>query len=258
MRIRDVNQDNLKRSFDMKKDIVLGVIPARYNSSRLPGKPLLSIKGKPLVQRVYESASRSKLLNQVIVATDDQRIRSKVETFGGEVVFTSSKPKTGSDRVAEAVKSLNCDLVLNIQCDEAFMNPKMLDQLIGFMQRNKDVQIGTLAKKVNDPDFFKNPDRVKVVLDKDGNAIYFSRFPIPFQRGNGKKGINYYEHIGVYAFRKGFLSKYAKLKQTPLEKTESLEQLRVLENGYKIKVLLTNYDSKSINSFVDLKRNNLL
>jgi len=232
----------------------LGVIPARYNSSRLPGKPLLPIQGKPLIQRVYESASRSKLLNQVIVATDDQRIRKSVDDFGGKAVLTSSKPKTGSDRVAEAVKGLNCDLVLNIQCDEAFMNPRMLDQLINFMRRNKDVQMGTLAKKVNDPDFFKSPDRVKVVLDKDGNAIYFSRFPIPFQRGNGKKGINYYEHIGVYAFRKGFLSKFAKLKQTPLEKAESLEQLRVLENGYKIKVVLTNYNSKSINNYSDFKK----
>jgi len=232
----------------------LGVIPARYNSSRLPGKPLLSIKGKPLIQRVYESASRSRLLNQVIVATDDQGIRKSVDDFGGEVVLTSSKPKTGSDRVAEAVKGLNFDIILNIQCDEAFMNPRMLDQLINFMQKNKDVQMGTLAKKVNDPDFFKNPDRVKVVLDKDGNAIYFSRFLIPFQRGNGGKGINYYEHIGVYAFRKGFLSNYAKLKQTPLEKAESLEQLRVLENGYKIKVVLTNYNSKSINNYSDLKK----
>lgn len=232
----------------------MGVIPARYNSSRLQGKPLLPIKGKPLIQRVYESASRSKLLNQVIVATDDQRIKKSVEDFGGQVVITSSKPKTGSDRVAEAVKGLNHDLVLNIQCDEAFMNPRMLDQLINFMQKNKDVQMGTLAKKVNDPDFFKNPDRVKVVLDKDGYAIYFSRFPIPFQRGNGKKGINYYEHIGVYAFRKGFLSKYAKLKQTPLEKAESLEQLRALENGYKIKVVLTNYNSKSINNYSDFKK----
>jgi 3-deoxy-manno-octulosonate cytidylyltransferase (CMP-KDO synthetase) len=240
----------------MKKDLVLGVIPARYNSSRLPGKPLLSIKGKPLIQRVYERTFRSKLLNQVIVATDDKRIKKIVDDFGGKVVLTSSKPKTGSDRVAEAVKGLNYDLVLNIQCDEAFMNPKMLDQLIGFMQKNKEVQMGTLAKKVNDPDFFKNPDRVKVVLDKDKNAIYFSRFPIPFQRRNGKKVINYYEHIGVYAFRKEFLTKYAKLKQTPLEKTESLEQLRVLENGYKIKVLLTDYDSKSINSHSDLRKFN--
>lgn len=232
----------------------MGVIPARYNSSRLPGKPLLPIQGKPLIHRVYENASQSKFLDRVLVATDDQRIKKGVQGFGGEVVLTSNKPKTGSDRVAEAVKGLNYDLVLNIQCDEAFMNPRMLDQLINFMQKNKDIQMGTLAKKVNDPDFFENPDRVKVVLDKDGYAIYFSRFPIPFQRGNGKKGINYYEHIGVYAFRRGLLSKYAKLKQTPLEKAESLEQLRALENGYKIKVLLTGYDSKSINSYSDLKK----
>lgn len=240
----------------MKKDIVLGVIPARYNSSRLPGKPLLLIRGKPLIQRVYESASQSRFLDNLLVATDDQRIRQSVDDFSGKVVLTSSKPKTGSDRVAEAVRGLNYDLVLNIQCDEAFMNPKMLDRLINFMRKNKDVQMGTLAKKANDLDFFENPDRVKVVLDKDGNAIYFSRFPIPFQRQNGKKGINYYEHIGVYAFRKGFLSKYAELKQSSLEMAESLEQLRVLENGYKIKVLLTDYDSKTINSHSDLKKIN--
>jgi 3-deoxy-manno-octulosonate cytidylyltransferase (CMP-KDO synthetase) len=193
------------------------------------------------------------------VATDDQRIRKSVDDFGGKAVLTSSRPKTGSDRVAEAVKGLNCDLVLNIQCDEAFVNPKMLDQLIGFMQKNKDVQMGTLARRVNDKDFFTNPGRVKVVLDKDGYAIYFSRLPIPFQRENGKKAaekINYYEHIGVYAFRKGFLSKYANLKQTPLEKTENLEQLRALENGYRIRVLLTEYDSKTINSHSDLKKIN--
>ena len=234
----------------------MGVIPARYNSSRLPGKPLLLLQGKPMIQRVYESASKSKFIDRVLVATDDQRIKKSVDDFGGKAILTSSKPRTGSDRVAEAVKGLDYDLVINIQCDEAFMNPKMLDQLIGFMQKNKDVQMGTLARKVYDRDFFTNPGRVKVVLDKNGNAIYFSRFPIPYQKGNGKKGINYYEHIGVYAFRKGFLSKYAKLKQTPLEKAESLEQLRAVENGYEIKVVLTNYDSKTINSHSDLKKIN--
>lgn len=233
------------------KDLVLGVIPVRYNSSRLPGKPLIPLRGKPLIQRVYERASKSKFLNRLMVATDDQRIKDKVKDFGGEVVLTSQKPRTGSDRVAEAVRNLNYDLILNIQGDEPFLKPQMLDQLINFMQKNKNVQMGTLAKKVKDKDFFKNPDRVKVVMDKNGNAIYFSRFSIPFQRK--KEKINYYEHIGVYAFRKKFLSKYSQLKQTPLEKSESLEQLRVLENGYRIKVLLTKYGSKSINSYVDLK-----
>jgi 3-deoxy-manno-octulosonate cytidylyltransferase (CMP-KDO synthetase) len=233
------------------KDLVLGVIPVRYNSSRLPGKPLIPLRGKPLIQRVYERASKSKFLNRLMVATDDQRIKDKVKDFGGEVVLTSQKPRTGSDRVAEAVRNLNYDLILNIQGDEPFLKPQMLDQLINFMQKNKNVQMGTLAKKVKDKDFFKNPDRVKVVMDKNGNAIYFSRFSIPFQRK--KEKINYYEHIGIYAFRKKFLSKYSQLKQTPLEKSESLEQLRVLENGYRIKVLLTKYGSKSINSYVDLK-----
>jgi len=233
------------------RDLVLGVIPVRYNSSRLPGKPLIPLRGKPLIQRVYERASESKLLDSLFVATDDQRIKDKVKDFGGEIVLTSQKPRTGSDRVAEAVKNLKCDLILNIQGDEPFLKPEMLDELISFMQKNKDVQMGTLAKKVKDKDFFENPDRVKVVMDKNGNAIYFSRYPIPFQRK--KEKIDYCEHIGIYAFRKKFLSKYAELKQTPLEKSENLEQLRVLENGYKIKVLLTKYSSKSINSHVDLK-----
>lgn len=237
----------------MKKDLVIGVIPVRYNSSRLPGKPFLPIQGKPLLQRVYQRACKSKLLDRLIVATDDLRIKKLVEEFGGEVVITSQKPKSGTDRVAEAIKNSNHKIILNIQGDEPFLNPKMLDELIGYMKRNKKVQMGTLAIKVKDEDFFKNPNRVKVVRDRKGDALYFSRFPIPFQRDEKKSKIDYYEHIGVYAFRKGFLSKYAQLKQTPLEQSESLEQLRALENGFKIKVLVTKYGSKSINSFSDLK-----
>jgi 3-deoxy-manno-octulosonate cytidylyltransferase (CMP-KDO synthetase) len=237
----------------MKKDLVIGVIPVRYNSSRLPGKPFLPIQGKPLLQRVYQRASGSKLLDKLVVATDDGRIKKLVESFGGKVVLTSQKPKSGTDRVAEAVRNSNHSIVLNIQGDEPFLNPKMLDELIGYMKRNKNVRMGTLAMKVRDKDFFENPNRVKVVMDKNGEALYFSRFPIPFQRDGKKNKIDYYEHIGVYAFRKGFLWGYASLKQTPLEKSESLEQLRVLENGYKIKVLVTKYGSKSINSFSDLR-----
>jgi 3-deoxy-manno-octulosonate cytidylyltransferase (CMP-KDO synthetase) len=236
------------------RDLVLGVIPVRYNSSRMLGKPLIPVQGKPLIQRVYERASQSKLLDDLLVATDDQRINDKVKDFGGMVILTSQRPETGSDRVAEVVKNLKCDLILNIQGDEPFLKPQMLDQLISFMQKNKNVQMGTLAMKVKDKDFFENPDRVKVVMDKNGNAIYFSRFPIPFRRR--KEKTDYFEHIGVYAFRKKFLLKYAQMKQTPLEKSESLEQLRVLENGYNIKVLLTKYGSKSVNSCVDLKRIN--
>lgn len=240
----------------MKKDSVLGVIPVRYNSSRLPGKPFIPVQGKPLLQRVYQRASKSKLIDDLIVATDDRRIEKMVKGFGGEVVLTSRKPRSGTDRVAEAVKGSNHKIVLNIQGDEPFLKPQMLDQLISFMRRNKKIQMGTLAMKVADRDFFINPDRVKVVMDKNGYAIYFSRFPIPFQREDGrrrKNKIEFYEHIGVYAFRKGFLSKYARLKQTPLEKSENLEQLRILENGYRIKVLVTKYGSKSINSYFDLK-----
>lgn len=213
----------------------------------------MPIQGKPLLQRVYERACKSKLLDKLIVATDDLRIKNLVEEFSGGVVLTSKKPKTGTDRVAEAVKNLKHKIILNIQGDEPFLNPKMLDQLISYMKKNKNVQMGTLAMKVKDKDFFENQNRVKVVMDKKGDALYFSRFPIPFQRDGKKNKIDYYEHIGVYAFRESFLSKFAQLKQTPLEKSESLEQLRALENGFKIKILVTQYGSKSINSFSDLK-----
>lgn len=236
----------------MKKDSVIGVIPVRYNSSRLPGKPFIPIGGKPLLQRVYQRASGSKDLDKIMVATDDRRIVNLVSGFGGEVVLTSGKPRSGTDRVAEAVRGSNHDIVLNIQGDEPFLKPEMLDELIGYMRKNRNILMGTLAMKAKDRDFFKNPNRVKVVLDKAGDALYFSRFPIPFSKNGGNK-IEHYEHIGVYAFRKNFLKKYARMKQTPLEKSESLEQLRVLENGYRIRVLLTRYGSKSINSSTDLK-----
>ncbi|MDH4221963.1 MAG: 3-deoxy-manno-octulosonate cytidylyltransferase [candidate division Zixibacteria bacterium] len=237
----------------MKKDLVIGVIPVRYNSSRLPGKPFLPVQGKPLLQRVYERASRSKLLDKIMVATDDERINKLVKDFEGNVVLTSGRPKSGTDRVAEAVRNSNPDLVLNIQGDEPFLKPEMIDQLIDFMKKNKKVQMGTLAMKVRDRDFFENPNRVKVVIDKKGDALYFSRFPVPFKRDGKSNKIDHYEHIGIYAFRKEFLIKFSQWKQTPLEKSESLEQLRVLENGFKIKVVVTDYGSKSINSFSDLK-----
>lgn len=237
----------------MKKDSVIGVIPVRYNSSRLPGKPFIPIQGKPLLQRVYQRASGSKYLDKVMVATDDRRIANLVSGFGGEAVLTSSKPRSGTDRVAEAVKNSNHDIVLNIQGDEPFLKPEMLDELIGYMRKNKNVLMGTLAMRVKDRDFFENPNRVKVVMDKNGDALYFSRFPIPFNKDGKRNKIEHFEHIGVYAFRKNFLEKCARMKQTPLEKSESLEQLRILENGYRIKVMLTRHGSKSINSIMDLK-----
>ena len=252
------------KSRKQKNFSVIGVIPARYKSLRLPGKPLIPIKGKPLIQRVYENASKSKYLDKLLVATDDKRILNLVKDFGGEARLTSKRHKTGTDRMAEAVKDINAEIVLNIQCDEAFLNPKMIDELVLQMKKDKNILMGTLASKIKDKKFLTDPNLVKVVIDKKNYALYFSRHPIPYQRTDGYQIKNqnrqdaphYYEHIGIYAFRKSFLEKFSKLPQTPLEKSERLEQLRALENGYKIKVVITKYNSFSLNSYADLKRLN--
>lgn len=253
----------------MAKRKIIGIIPARYGAKRLPGKPLISIDAKPLVQRVYECAQRSRFLDRVIVATDSARISDVVYGFGGEAYLSLRRHPTGTDRVAEVVRNLNYDLVLNIQCDQPFLNPRMIDDLILSMLKERNVLMGTLAKKIEDPQKLKKTDVVKVVTDQKGFALYFSRFPIPYIRDIHHKesfrNINkiglrrspYYEHIGIYAFRKDFLLKFASWKQTPLEKYEKLEQLRALENGYKIKVCVTKYQSFTIDSpsdVLELKR----
>ena len=240
----------------MTKKKAIGVIPARYDSSRLPGKPLILINGKPLIQRVYEKTLKSKLLDQVLVATDSPRIKTVMENLGGESKLTSKKHRTGSDRVAEAVKNIPCDIVLNIQCDEPFLNPKMTDDLVRLMRKEKDLKMATLAFKINDPELIYDPNIVKVVLDQNDFALYFSRMPVPFQKKDIKsaKKSNFYEHIGIYAFKKSFLLKFAQLPQSPLEIAERLEQLRALEYGFRIKVLISKYNSRSINSYSDLKR----
>jgi 3-deoxy-manno-octulosonate cytidylyltransferase (CMP-KDO synthetase) len=240
----------------MKKRKAIAIIPARYNSSRLPGKPLISIKGKPLIQRVYEKALKSKLLDKVLVATDNQKVKDLMENLGAEVKLTSKNHPTGSDRVAEAVRGITCDIVLNIQCDEPFLDPRMVDDLIRLMQNQKELKMATLAYKIKDPWLIYDPNIVKVVLDKKDFALYFSRMPVPFHRTDGKssKISVFYEHIGIYAFRKSFLLRFAQLPQSPLEMAERLEQLRALENGYRIKILLTRYNSRAINSYSDLKR----
>lgn len=240
----------------MSKRKAIAVIPARYKSSRLPGKPLISIKGKPLVQRVYQKASKSKLVDKVLVATDSRKIKDLMEDLGAEVKLTSKNHRTGSDRVAEAVRNIPCDIVLNIQCDEPFLNPKMVDDLIRLMRHQKDLKMATLAYRTKDPELIYDPNIVKVVLDQKDFALYFSRMPVPFHRSAGKSSrrSDFYEHIGIYAFRKSFLMRFARLPQSPLETEERLEQLRALENGCKIKVLVTRYNSRAINSYSDLKR----
>ncbi|MBI9093997.1 MAG: 3-deoxy-manno-octulosonate cytidylyltransferase [Sphaerochaeta sp.] len=223
-----------------KKKYILGVIPVRYNSTRLPGKSLCDICGKPMVQRVYEIASLSTLLDDLLVATDDQRVFDAVTKFGGKVVMTSSDHMTGSDRIAEVIASYPCDYVLNIQGDEPLLIPEIIDEVIISLVTDKKQVMTTSCYRIADESRIDNPNAVKVVVDIEGNAMMFSRAPIPYPRNNEYFAM--YEHIGIFGFRKDFLLKYVSLPNTPLSLTESLEQLKAMENGYHIKVVQTKYN----------------
>ena len=232
---------------------IIGVIPARYDSTRFPGKPLALINGKAMIQHVWENSSKSKLINELYVATDDKRIFDAVNKFWGNAVMTSKKHKSGSDRIGEVVKSKNCDIVVNIQGDEPFINPMNIDKAIMPLVKDKNINVSTLCTKIKNKDEINNPNVVKVVTDKKGFALYFSRYTIPYNRDD-MKGVSYYKHIGLYVFRKDYLMKFVKMKPSKLELTEKLEQLRILENGERIKVVITNIDSVTIDTVSDLKK----
>jgi len=232
---------------------VIGVIPARYASTRFPGKPLIIIDGKPMVQHVWGQVKKSKLIDKLIVATDDKRIFNVVKGFGGEVVMTSHKHISGTDRIGEAVKKLQCDIVVNIQGDEPFIDPKNIDKAVQPLIEDKSLNVSTLCCKIIDKKEIYSPDVVKVVFDKNGYAIYFSRYGIPFDRDKSGN-ITYYKHIGLYVYRKSYLEKLIKIKHTKLELAEKLEQLRILESGERIKVIKTKIDSTSIDTKEDLKK----
>jgi 3-deoxy-manno-octulosonate cytidylyltransferase (CMP-KDO synthetase) len=237
----------------------IGIIPARYASTRFPGKPLALIQGKPMIQRVYEQAS--KVLDMVYVATDDERIFRAVKEFGGRVIMTSASHSSGTDRCAEAIIRVEqelgeqFDVVLNIQGDEPFIEPQQISLLMECFQQPQ-TQIATLVKIASLPDEVFNPNRPKVVMGTNQQALYFSRSPIPFVRGSEKEDwsgvVNFYLHIGLYAFRKEVLLEVTSLPQSALEKAESLEQLRWLENGFHIAVRETTYDSFGIDTPEDL------
>ena len=233
----------------------LGVIPARYASQRFPGKPLAMISGKSLVQRVYEQTAKAKRLDKVIVATEDTRILEAVEAFGGDAMLTSPDCATGTHRVAEVARAYDCELVLNIQGDEPLMRPEMIDQLIEGMQADPQSVMGTLARTINVAEQLANPNVVKVVVGPNGNALYFSRSQIPFVRDAADqfRSGKFLKHLGIYAFRHDFLLKFVRLPQSDLEKTEKLEQLRALENGFGIKVLITPYDSIGVDRPEDVE-----
>lgn len=233
---------------------ILCVIPARYSSTRLPGKPLAEIAGKPMIQHVYERASLAKRPQQVIVATDHQLVYESIENFGGKAMMTSPDHLTGTDRLAEvAEKFSEIDLIINVQGDEPLIPPEIIDQLANAFDDNQDLQMATLMTKMDESEY-NTPGAVKVVTDLQGYALYFSRSVIPFPRND--VGVPIYKHIGIYAYRRDFLLTYANLTPTPLEQTESLEQLRALEHGYRIKVLQTDFKSIGVDTMEDLEKVN--
>ncbi len=237
----------------------IGIIPARYSSTRFPGKPLVAIDGKIMIQRVYEQAKKAIALHHVIVATDDQRICDAVLAFGGDAVMTSPNHESGTDRCLEALNQIQeeFDIVVNIQGDEPFISPDQINLILScFHQEN--TEIATLVKRIENEEELWNINKPKVVIDEDDFAIYFSRQAIPFIRGVAKENwleeFNFYKHIGMYAYRTEILKEVAALQASRLERAEGLEQLRWIENGYKIKVAITDEEALSVDTPEDLEQ----
>jgi len=226
---------------------VAGIIPARYGSTRLPGKALELILGKPMIQRVYERSRQASVLDELYVATDDARIFQLVERFGGRPVMTSPDHPSGTDRLAEAVQSMDVKVVVNIQGDQPFIDPVMIEEVVQPLLDDASIGMSTLMHPVSRPEDLQEPSVVKVVVDRAGFALYFSRSLIPYPREAEPHDV--YEHVGLYAYRRDFLLKIAELAPTPLEKVEALEQLRVLEHGYRIRVVETRCEDNEFSGF---------
>lgn len=248
------------------KTAIIAIIPARYGSTRFPGKSLALISGKPMIQWVYERTKKSRLVNRVIVATDDDRIAKAVAAFNGEAMMTSPTHPTGTDRIAEVAKGLDCSYVVNVQGDEPLIQPDMIDEAVAPLLDDPSIPMGTLCKKIEDREETFDLNVVKVVFDEKRFALYFSRAPIPWDRDgwagkNQEPGVrsqmpgtesHMYKHIGLYVYRRDFLLSYSKMPPTPLEEIEKLEQLRALERGYKIKVVVTEHESFGVDIPGDL------
>ena len=270
----------------------LVVIPARYGSTRFPGKPLASLHGKPMIQHVYEQAAKAIRAEEVIVATDDPRILETVERFGGRAALTSASARSGTDRVAEVARARRSLVVINVQGDEPLIQPDMIDQLAEYLERHAAVPMASLMTKLTRSEDVANPNVVKVVVDRDGFALYFSRAPIPFVRQTLEAGsrklrpetrrwklevrswkqeafptsnfqpptsnlqppASFFKHLGIYGYQRHFLLQFPHLEPTPLEQLEQLEQLRALEHGYRLKLLETPHDTVGIDTPEDLKR----
>ena len=236
----------------------LGVIPARFASSRFPGKALASLAGKPMVQHVWERAARARYLDDLLVATDDERIAAAVRQFGGRVRMTRRDHPSGTDRLAEVASAEPAAIYVNIQGDEPLIDPEAIDATILSVLGDESVSMGTLKKRIIDPTDILNPNVVKVVTNLLSDAIYFSRCAIPYER-DGRSGLPvYYKHIGLYVYRSELLLRYPDLTIGPLEKSEKLEQLRALENGFRIRVVDTEYESLGVDTPEDLERVNQL
>ncbi len=231
------------------------IIPARYGSQRFKGKPLALIAGKPMIQRVYEQACKAKGVDQVYIATDDERIKAKVESFNGQYVMTSPNAQSGTDRIEEAANLLalnDDDLLINVQGDQPFVHPEVIEQLAELFQKNnRDFEMATLGFELKDQIAREDPNQVKMVFDKNGYALYFSRAKVPF----GRDSDNYtlYKHLGIYAYTKRFISRFAKLPMGRLESIEKLEQLRALENGDKIMTAITTHHYPEVDVPADIE-----
>lgn len=234
---------------------VIGVIPARYSSTRFEGKVIADIMGKPMIQHVWERAKESKTLDDVIIACDDQRVADIARSFGAKAVLTAKGHACGSDRIIEIINPLDVKIVINIQADEPLIHPLMIDSLAQSLLGSPEIIMATLMKKIEDVHEINDPHVVKVITDKNGFAIYFSRAAIPCRAKNSQvKEVVYYKHIGLYGYTKDFLFTYKNLPISRLEKIEQLEQLRVLEDGYKIKVIETKYETIGVDTPEDLER----
>ncbi|MBN2017763.1 MAG: 3-deoxy-manno-octulosonate cytidylyltransferase [Candidatus Cloacimonetes bacterium] len=233
----------------------VAIIPSRFASTRLPGKPLRKIRDKTLIHHIYDNVIKTRLFDIVVVATDDERIANEVKTFHGTVFVSEKIHSSGTDRIAEVAASMDADVFINVQGDEVFINKHTLEPLINSFE-NENVHVATLAHEIVDIEEVQNPNRIKVICDINGYALYFSRSAIPYNRRN--KSYSYLGHIGVYAFRKNALMRFAQLPQSNLEKTEKLEQLRLLENGIPIKVIVTDYSGFGIDTEEDIKEAELM
>ncbi|MFH1594360.1 MAG: 3-deoxy-manno-octulosonate cytidylyltransferase [Candidatus Omnitrophota bacterium] len=250
----------------------IGIIPARWKSSRFEGKILANLLGKPMIQHVWERSKESRMLDDLIVATDSEEVIKVVESFGGKALYTSKDQPSGTDRIAEVVNPIDTEIIINIQGDEPLIHHTMIDSLAESLLEDKTIPMATVIKRITDKKEILNPNVVKAVIDKDGYALYFSRSPIPYLRKDEDHHSildvqswlshhqpvdafqNYYKHIGIYAYTKDFIYTYTNLPKSKLEEMEKLEQLRALEGGFRIKTVLTEFDTVGVDTPEDLKK----